>query len=372
MQCTTRSFPELISSFLKGKIAELEGSCGPESRQYKSIARQFFYNPAEKESERSHWRLRHYDADMKTGEDTEALLGVERLYRRTMLLELTTFCFSHCRWCLRSNYQRFTLRKEQIVNNIALAGSREARDTVREILITGGDPLINTQILDFALDEIARSAPNIEIIRIGTRAFSHHPKQVDNELVQMFAKHQRNFRLEIGTQINSPVEFWPESVDAMHRIQDLGITIYTQNVLLKGVNDDLETLVELYDECRRHAIEAHYLFHCVPMRGMEHHRTSVAKGLALISRLTAGGYISGRSKPTFTVMTDIGKITLYEGSILQRREKTQEAQLQSSYSLKERQAYNPGFQLPDSAEVDEQGYLTVWYPDGKDDNFWGD
>lgn len=372
MKCTIRTFPELVSKFLQEKIVELKMRFGRDSRQYKGIARQFLYHPAEEISNHRNWRLRHYNADMKTDKAAKAVLGVERLYRRTMLLELTTACFAHCRWCLRSNYRQFTLHKDQIAANIAMAGSDSVRDVVREILITGGDPMLSPQLLDFALSEIAQKAPNVEIVRIGTRVFSHNPIHVDNDIVQIFTNHIGNFRIEIGTQINSPMEFWPESIEAFRRFQDIGIVLYTQNVLLKGVNDDLDTLNELYDKCRRYGIEAHYLFHCVPMRGMDHHRTSLDKGLSLIRKLTSGGYFSGRSKPAYTTMTDIGKITIYDGTILQHRPETQEILLQSGYSLVDRQAYNPGYQLTDTAEVDEQGMLKVWYPDGIDDNFWED
>lgn len=371
MVSINHEFPELISPFLREKIAEAESRFGKESNEYLSIARQFLRHPAE-DIVQDLARLRHYDADMKVGEDAETLKGMERLYRRTVVLELTTSCFAHCRWCLRSNYHRFSLRKEEISANISLIGSKLARDTVREILITGGDPLTTIQRLDFTLSEIARITPNIEIVRIGTRAFTLNPLCVDEDLVQMLTKHLRNFRIEIGSHINSPQEFWPESVEALSRIRDLGIVIYNQHPLLKGVNDSIDTLVELYDSCRHYAIEPHYLFHCVPMRGMQHHRTSIAKGLDLIRKLTSGGYFSGRAKPHYAAMTDIGKITFYEGSILKRRPETNEVLLQSGYSINERLSYNPGFRLTKSMEVDDNGFLRVWYPDGVDDNFWGD
>lgn len=365
-------FPEVISPFLREKLADTEKKFGKDSRHYTSIARKYLFHPAEVTHSESLARLRHYNADLCEDSSSQHLLGVERLYRRTILLELTTHCFSHCRWCLRSHYQRFTLLKDQVLSNIKLATSRDTRDQVREILITGGDPFIVPQILDFALTEIARQAENIDIIRIGTRIFSHNPQHLDNELIELLIKHRRNFRIELGTQVNSPDEFWPETVEAIQRVKDLGISIYAQNVLLKGVNDNLQTLVELYDLCRQHGIESHYLFHCVPMLGMEHHRTSVQRGLDLIHRLTAGGYISGRAKPAFTAMTDIGKITFYEGTILSRREESGELLLQSGYRLNERLNYNPGFQLPSSVAVDGDGNLRVWYPDGVDDNFWND
>lgn len=362
-----RSFDQKVSPFIQGKLDEAKEKYGVDSKQYQDIARQFVRDDIETHADNSHSRLRHYDADMHFGEHSEAIVGMERLYRRTMLLELTTSCFAHCRWCLRSNYHRFTLSKEQIRKNIAMLSDPLAKDTVREVLITGGDPLISPQRLDYTLEQITEQAPHVGIVRIGTRIFTSNPKHIDDDIVEIFTKHRKNLRLEIGTQINSPVEFWPESIEAMKKLQDCGVVMYNQHPLLKGVNDNIETLAELYDNCRRHSIESHYLFHCVPMYGMEHHRTSVAKGLELIRALTSGGYFSGRAKPHYACMTDIGKIVLYDGTVVDKREETNEVLLQSSYKWEERKQYNPGFELTDSMQVSDDGYLQVWYLDGIDD-----
>ncbi len=86
------------------------------------------------------------------------------------------------------------------------------------------------------------------------------------------------------------------------------------------------------------------------------------KGLALAKSLTCSGHVSGRTKPMFAAMTDIGKITFYDGVILERREG--KILLQSEYRIEERMAWNPSWEVPDTAEVDRQGKLRVWYQDG--------
>jgi lysine 2,3-aminomutase len=364
-----QKFPETVSPFLQDKLTEAKENYGEDSFAYQSIARQYLKDAAE--NQLTNWQSdRHYDADMSSDENGEHLKGVERLYRRTVLLELTTACFTNCRWCLRQNYSRFALRKDKIVENVSYFGSDNLRDEVNEVLITGGDPMIVPQRLDLALTEIARQAPNIRVVRIGSRVFSHNPGQVDDDLVRMFVKHRKSFRIEIGTHINSPVEFWPETIAAILKLQDAGVVFYNQHPLLKGVNDSFEALSELYDQCRFHSIEPHYLFHCIPLQGMQHHRTTVQRGLDLIRRLTSGGYFSGRAKPNFAAMTDIGKITFYEGTIVDRDEERGRLLLQSGYSLEERLMYNPSYTPTESTVVDENGLLQVWYPDGVDDNFW--
>ena len=102
------------------------------------------------------------------------------------------------------------------------------------------------------------------------------------------------------------------------------------------------------------------------MQGMEHHRTSVQKGLEIASQIMNSGGISGRAKPMYTLMTDLGKITLYHGTILERNEKN-ELLIQSHYTIDDFKYRNPSWKLPKSAFEDKNGFLRVWYPDGNDD-----
>jgi len=113
-------------------------------------------------------------------------------------------------------------------------------------------------------------------------------------------------------------------------------------------------------------IEAHYLFHAVPMRGTSHFRTSVDTGLNLARQITSCGIFSGRAKPMFAAMTDIGKIVFYEGTILERDKGSNRILLKSGYQLEERLKWNPSWRMPSSASVDKDGYLNVWYLDGAD------
>ena len=99
---------------------------------------------------------------------------------------------------------------------------------------------------------------------------------------------------------------------------------------------------------------------------MDHHRTSIQKGLDLISILDSGGHFSGRGKPHYAAMTDIGKVVLYHGSILDRNKDESLVLLKTSYSYEDRMKWNPSWVKPASCEVDEHGYMAVWYPDGED------
>ena len=91
------------------------------------------------------------------------------------------------------------------------------------------------------------------------------------------------------------------------------------------MNDNLQTLVELYGLMRRVGIEGHYLFHAIPLRGMSHHRTSLRKGLELATKLSSCGEFSGRAKPKYAVLSDIGKIVIYDGVIRGHRQEDNRA-----------------------------------------------
>ncbi len=357
-------FREKITPFLQGRLAALEKQFGRDSKEYEALSFQYVKSPLENETSENE-RMRHYQSEVHVEFEGKPLKGVERLYRRTILIEPSTVCAAHCRWCLRGQYPLSSLKEEEVTNFARYCGSPAVRDDLREILITGGDPLMVPQRLAFIFAEVKKYAPNIEIFRIGTRVPVQDPARVDNELLDIL-RSADPARVEIATHINHPMELMQETRQAYQSLYRVVFKIYDQTVLLKGVNDNVEILCQLYDDLRYLGIEAHYLFHCIPMRGMAHHRTSVQKGLDLISKITSSGAFSGRAKPMFTVMTDLGKITLYHGSILERNSQ-HEILIQSRYRIEDFKGRNPSWQLPPSSCEDKEGYLRVWYPDGKDD-----
>jgi lysine 2,3-aminomutase len=275
-------------------------------------------------------------------------------------------CAAHCRWCLRGQYPQFSLTEDEITSFSKYCGSDDVKYDLKEILITGGDPLMVPKRLEFIFSQINKFAPNIEIIRIGTRVPVQDPSRIDSELINIL-KSTNPIKLEIGTNINHPSELTVESKKAYTDLYKAAFKIYDQTVLLKGVNDNVEVLNKLYDGFRYLGIESHYLFHCIPMQGMGHHRTSVQKGIEISSQVINSGGVSGRAKPMFTLMTDLGKITLIHGTILERNEKN-ELLIQSHYKIDDFKYRNPSWELPKSAFEDNNGFLRVWYPDGNDIN----
>ena len=359
----TGNFKELVSPYLRDLIKTYEKKYGINSKEYKSIFNQYLYDAREKNSKNSE-RSRHYQSEVKIIFENKELVGVERLYKKTILLEPTTVCAAHCRWCLRGQYPVKTMNKDQISHSTRYIGSKEVKKDVDEVLITGGDPLMSLPLLEYTLSELRNNAPNIKTIRIGTRVPVQDPKRINSKLIDIL-KFYDNFRYEFGVNICHPSEFTQDSVDALNLLLKNKFRLYNQHPLLKNVNDDVETLVSLYEKMREIGIEPHYLFHAIPMRGMSHHRTSVKKGLELSMQLSSGGYFSGRSKPKYCLMTDLGKVVLYDGSLMKKNEHG-EILIKTNYNYEMRKKWVPGWQLPDSAKINEDGTMSVWYQDSED------
>lgn len=356
------AFRELVTAFLRDKMGVLAARYGVDSEEYRALARQYIQSPEESlPTEESN--LRHYEADVATAGGEMPWPGVERLYRRTLVVEPTLACAAHCRYCIRANYLPHNLSEEELREIARYCGEGKNREELTELLVTGGDPLLAPDRVGYFIRCLIERAPNIRVVRLATRIPMQAPELVTEDVLRLFEK-RSGLRFELATQINHRVELFDEVVAALQRIMEREVRIYAQNVLLQGVNDRIETLIDLYDSLRQLGIEAHYLFHCVPLKGMGHLRTTLRRAVELGSALTCSGAVSGRAKPMLAAMTDIGKIVLYDGVVLgcERRH----VLLQSKYHVEDRRRWNPGWQIPKTAEVDRSGCLRVWYLDGEE------
>ena len=349
-------FPQRMTKFLLRRLEELRTLYGENSHEYLSLARQYIYEDAEDQYTEEH-NAKHYEASV------EVLGGknVERLYQHHCCIELAFNCLSNCRYCLRSNYDRFTLTEEQMNANVAYLNKIKAE----EVLLTGGDPFLNLKRLRIFTDKIVENVPSMRIIRIATRVFTQDPALISDDLITFLQKLNERVRVEVATQINSAVELeCSEVLLAIAKVRNVGIPIYSQNVFLKGVNDTPGQLIDLYHAMRIAGIEAHYLFHCIPMQGIHHLRPSVDCMIRCYEELVNAGHITWRCKPILAIMSQIGKITLTPYNY--KKLDNGYVQLRSSYKYADRMAYNPDWQVPEDAFVDEEGYLWINYLDGED------
>lgn len=350
-------FNELVSGYLQNLMVNTEKRYGRESSEYKALYYQYIKTDAEIMEMREH-NDKHYEAAVDNRR--RGLRYIERLYKRQATVNLTTACSAHCRYCLRQNYDSICLQEEDV--NVII--EYLARDKyLKEILITGGDPLLNADKLIHVMGRIINEAPNIRIIRIGTRLPVQNPDKLDKKLERFFYDNRRNIFFEVALQINHKIELQSETQRCIKELQDVGVVVYAQNVLLKNVNSSIEILVELYDALRYEHIETHYLFHPVPICRTAQFRMPLSEFLHLAKLLTSSGEISGRSKPMFSLMTDIGKCTLYDGTLTEADEEGY-VDVHTAYRLEERLRWNSQYKLPESARVSEDGTLIVRYMDG--------
>jgi lysine 2,3-aminomutase len=225
-----------------------------------------------------------------------AVPGLIHRYPDRALLVSTTTCAMYCRHCTRkrvAGHRETTLSPGKLK---AIVAYLEAHPEIRDVIVSGGDPLtMATPVLERILKEL-RSVPSIDIIRIGTRAPVTMPMRVTDELVEML---RRYHPLWINTHFNHPAELTPSALAACAKLADAGIPLGNQSVLLAGVNDDPRIMEQLCRDLCRARVRPYYLFQCDLVRGVEHLRTPLSRGIEIMEYLR--GRLSGLAIPTFIV-----------------------------------------------------------------------
>lgn len=231
------------------------------------------------------------------GEDSDSPVpAIVHRYPDRVLFLVTNQCPIYCRYCTR---KRLVGKPEGIVTQQELqAGIDYIRDhpEVRDVVLSGGDPLmLKDDMLEGILAGL-RAIPHLEIIRIGTRVPSSLPQRVTPELCAMLKKYHP---LYMNLHFNHPREITPESTEACTRLADAGIPLGCQTVLMKGVNDDAEILKELFKGLLRIRVKPYYLYQADLTRGANHFRTPLETGLSIMRELQ--GHISGMAIPHFVI-----------------------------------------------------------------------
>lgn len=228
-------------------------------------------------------------------------------YPDRVLLLATSRCFMYCRHCTRKRLWSHNIFDASLKDiDIALDYVKN-NPKIREVIISGGDPLtLETERLDYILSGVS-SLPNIEAIRIGTRAPVVLPQRIDDRLCVMLERYPT---LWINLQFNHPREITSQSIQACRKLQKCGIPLSNQSVLLRGVNDTPEVMIKLCQKLQSIRVRPYYLFECDPVVGASHFRTSVLKGVEIIERMR--GHIGGMCVPVFVVdgIDGKGKIPL--------------------------------------------------------------
>jgi lysine 2,3-aminomutase len=223
--------------------------------------------------------------------------GLVHRYPDRVLFLVTGFCTTYCRYCTRSRMVGgsgdMSVKRSQLEDAIAYI---ERTPAIRDVLISGGDPLsLGDDKLEWLVSSIRR-IPHVEFVRIGTKVPVVMPQRVTPGLVKMLRKYHP---LWMSIHFNHPDEITPEVAEACERLADAGIPLGSQTVLLKGINDDVETMKQLVHGLLKIRVRPYYLYQCDPISGSAHFRTSVEKGLEIIRGLR--GHTTGYAVPTFVV-----------------------------------------------------------------------
>jgi lysine 2,3-aminomutase len=231
------------------------------------------------------------------GEDSHMPVpGLVHRYPDRVLFLVTDRCASYCRYCTRSRVVSGVGEQQLETQWEAAFQYLEKHTEVRDVLLSGGDPLLFS---DAKLDKILtrlRGIPHIQFLRIGSRIPIFLPQRITPELCEMLKKHHPLF-LSIHT--NHPKELTSEVRDALGRMADAGIPLGNQSVLLRGVNDSPEIQSALVHKLLMCRVRPYYLYQCDLITGSSHLRTSVAEGVNIIEKLR--GHTTGYAVPQFVI-----------------------------------------------------------------------
>ncbi|MHC1692997.1 MAG: KamA family radical SAM protein [Sphaerochaetaceae bacterium] len=233
-------------------------------------------------------------------ENTSPVPGIVHRYPDRVLFLTTSFCSVYCRYCTRSRLVGGHTEALEAHWRQAIEYIRKT-PVIRDVVVSGGDPLtLSDERIDWLLSELY-SIPHVEMVRIGTKVPMVLPQRITPELLKILKRYKP---LYLSVHCTHPDEITPESAKAFNHLADIGVVMGSQTVLLKGVNDSVETLTELYHRLLKVRVKPYYLFQCDPITGSEHFRTTVAKGKELIHGLR--GFTSGYAIPQYVIDTPGG------------------------------------------------------------------
>ncbi len=239
--------------------------------------------------------------------------GLVHRYPDRVLMVLTDICPMFCRHCTRKREWQYGgwVRKEEEIE--LMLNYIRNNPKVRDVIISGGDVLtLSTDRLERVLYKL-RKIEHLEMIRIGSRYPVVLPQRIDSELCDMLSKYGP---IWFNTHFNHPNEVTPEAARACDMILRAGVPVNNQTVLLRGINDTVETQLKLSHSLLKAKVRPYYLFQCDEVQGTEHLRTPVETGIKIIEGMR--GHTSGLAVPTFTIdlPSGGGKVSLQPDYVL--------------------------------------------------------
>lgn len=236
---------------------------------------------------------------------------VVHVYPDRVAFCVAQLCPVYCRYCFRKRRdeeQGLHFNRKIIERGIEYIKNTPA---IKDVLVTGGDPFIASNEAIESLLKKLREIEHVEVIRFGTRTPVTLPYRVTEELANILAKYHP---IWVNTHFNCAEELTPEAAAAIDNLTSAGIPVGNQAVLLKGVNDSSEKMMELCRSLVRHRVRPYYVFHPHTIEGTSHLRVPVKKGLEIMKSLR--GNLSGYAIPTYALDTPSGKVPLNHNHIL--------------------------------------------------------
>ena len=247
------------------------------------------------------WITHGESEDPLCEDDVMPLPNIMHRYSNRVLILSTRRCTTFCRFCTRSRLVTDSTEEDDLEK--ALEYIREHRE-VNDCIISGGDALYNSnEKLYYILSELDK-IEHIKIVRIGTKVPVVMPMRVDNELVDMLSQFWR--KLYINIHFTHFVELTNQTKMACLKLARVGITLGSQTVLLKGINDDSEVLKELFQNLLSIKVVPRYLYSMDRIYGSSHFFVDIEKGKEIMQQLQ--GKVSGMGIPRFVVDSKNGKI----------------------------------------------------------------
>jgi lysine 2,3-aminomutase len=236
-------------------------------------------------------------SDPLNEEEDSPLPNIVHRYPDRLLLLATGFCSTYCRYCTRSHKVAKQDKMHFSMTHLEPAFQYiESHTEIRDVLLSGGDPLtMSDRMLEQILMRL-KSIPHIEFIRIGTKVPVVMPQRITASLTALL---KRFHPLYLSIHFTHPHELTEEVKEACKRLADAGIPLGSQTVLLKGINDNIETMKSLMHGLLKIRVRPYYIYQCDPIPGSKHFRTPVGKGLEIIQGLR--GFTSGYAVPAYVI-----------------------------------------------------------------------
>lgn len=266
-------------------------------KKYPEIKRQFYPSSEENKSSQKCF------IDPLIEEDYLKTKGLYHKYPKRVLILLTLACASYCRFCTRkrriSELKEAQLKEKDIKNATEYLKKHKQ---INEVIFSGGDPFMSPGMLIFAIKEASR-LPQIKIIRIHTRVPISAPQLVNKKLIDTLGK-IKNKTLYVSLHFEHPAEITPPTVKIINDLRKAGAILLSQSVFLAKVNDNFETLAELFTKLSELGVRPYYIFHCDPVIGSEHFIVPLEKEVEIVTKLRKE--LSGIACPTFVIDTPNG------------------------------------------------------------------